>query len=174
MQFLHPFTGSSSNLTTPPLTDASETEDLGPTDPPRFTTGPMTQSEEQTQEDEINIQDFCCTYQPFEYIPMKKRPKTAAEIVAAPIIDLLKAATEKQKLDDNKQENPMLTFFTSLIPDTDLLTSENKRKFKLEVMTKLNNLIEQQQTCRNESYPPSYTSPISPSESLASTSAGTS
>jgi hypothetical protein len=67
-------------------------------------------------------------------------------MVAAPMIDFLKVATESRKLDANKTtENPMLSYFKGLLPDTDVLTDSRKRRFKLQVMEVLNKLIEEQE-----------------------------
>lgn len=49
-----------------------------------------------------------------EFIPHRKQRKTAAEIVAAPMAEFLKVATEKRKADET--EDPMLTFLKACCP----------------------------------------------------------
>lgn len=70
-----------------------------------------------------------------EFIPHKKQQKTAAEIVAATMAEYLKVATEKPKADE--LEDPMLTFFKSLLSDAKQLSNKRKRQFKTSVMAKL-------------------------------------
>lgn len=63
-----------------------------------------------------------------QFNPKKKQRKTVAEIVAQPMADYLKVVTQQRKTDDKSMENPMLTFFKSLLPDTDLLNAKRKRQ----------------------------------------------
>lgn len=85
-----------------------------------------------------------------EFIPHRKQRKTAAEIVAAPMAEFLKVATEKRKADET--EDPMLTFFKSLLPEAKHLSNERKRQFKTSVMATLFQLLDEEEL---EAVPPS-------------------
>lgn len=80
-----------------------------------------------------------------QFNPKKKQRKTVAEIVAQPMADYLKVVTQQRKTDDKSMENPMLTFFKSVLPDTDLLNAKRKRQFKIAVMDQLNRILDEQE-----------------------------
>lgn len=80
------------------------------------------------------------------FVPMKKKKKTAVELVAAPMAAYLKAATEQKKaMNENKEDDATLSFLKSLIPDINTLTSRRQRTFKASVMKTLHDLIDQQE-----------------------------
>uniref|UniRef100_A0A1B6E1F7 BESS domain-containing protein n=1 Tax=Clastoptera arizonana TaxID=38151 RepID=A0A1B6E1F7_9HEMI len=80
----------------------------------------------------------------------KKQRKTPVELVANPMAEYLKTIklnhnTNKHKLEELKKENEFLSFFKSLIPDAGKLSARRKREFKSSVMTKLHQLLEEQE-----------------------------
>lgn len=79
------------------------------------------------------------------YNPKKKQRQTPAELVANPMAEYLKTVTQKHKIQEVKGENEFLSFFKSLIPDAEKLTSRRKRNFKTSVMTKLHQLLDEQE-----------------------------
>lgn len=139
MEFLQPWAGSQRKMT------GSLSNPMQPS-----ATQPLAENMTQDSEAEITpanestIESDASKGCEVEFIPKKIKSKSAAEIVAAPMVDFLRAATEKKKSGDSNLENPMLTFFKSLVPDTDVLSPNRKRKFKAEVMATLNRMIDEQ------------------------------
>lgn len=88
-----------------------------------------------------------------EINPRKKKRKTAAEIVAEPMVAYLRTVTEMR---NKTEEDPTMSFFKSILPDVNKLIDRRKRSFKTSVMQTLNLLLDQQE--EEASRPPSTNS----------------
>jgi len=80
--------------------------------------------------------------QPVFKKPKKKEYKTASEKVAEPMIEFLKSRTNKPT---RVEDPPELLFFKSLIPDYNKLNEKNQRRFKNDLLTILNNYLDEQE-----------------------------
>lgn len=69
-----------------------------------------------------------------EINPRKKKPKTAAEVVAEPIAAYFKSLSKKPAT----EEHPMMSYFKGLMPEINKLSATSQRRFKMDVVEKLN------------------------------------
>lgn len=134
MEFLLPWTGPSRKMSS-----SLDKQNLNPdTAPP---TQETTTSDNLSYEDEINDEQSA---EVGNFYPKKKLKKTPAELLANPMAEYLKTIT-KHKLQEVKGDNEFLSFFKSLIPDAEKLSDRRKRKFKTSVMSKLHQLLDEQE-----------------------------
>lgn len=137
MSFLQPFVGSCRKVTS----------NLAPS-PDMVTANSQGSNEPSTNEDsEQGLDDSLEPSPPADQIqfnPKKKAKKSPAEIVAAPMAEYLKAATEQRKAAD-KKDSSMLTFFKSMLEDAEKLSERRQRNFKTAVMGKLFDLLDEQE-----------------------------
>uniref|UniRef100_A0A1B6DG67 MADF domain-containing protein n=1 Tax=Clastoptera arizonana TaxID=38151 RepID=A0A1B6DG67_9HEMI len=79
------------------------------------------------------------------YSLKKEQRKTPDEFMATTMPENLKTITNKHQPQDVTEENEFLSFFNILIPDAERLSTKRKRKFKTLVMSKLHQLLDEQE-----------------------------
>lgn len=68
--------------------------------------------------------------------------RRVSDLTTDHIIDLLKTRAPSKEVSPS---NPHINFFNSLIPDIERLSSRRQRKFKEQVMTLLNNFLDEEE-----------------------------
>lgn len=73
------------------------------------------------------------------------------------MVEYLKTVTKKRKAEEDKVDSAMLSFFKSLVLETEMLSPRRQRQFKSSVMFKLHSLLDEQdieQSCYTPSPAP--------------------
>ncbi|XP_068085103.1 uncharacterized protein [Anabrus simplex] len=85
----------------------------------------------------------------------EKHNLTPSDMVTTSMMDI----SRQVSLNDERkeQDNTQLLFFKSIIPDVEKLTAKNQRKFKIKVMSLLNDLLDEQEDASSRLQPsPAY------------------
>uniref|UniRef100_A0A1B6C497 MADF domain-containing protein n=2 Tax=Clastoptera arizonana TaxID=38151 RepID=A0A1B6C497_9HEMI len=137
MQFLMPWTGPCRKLTGNP-DKFYDPDTASPYTQETIIAGDLMM--EVNDEDDVNDEESGDVN---NYTPKKKQLKLPADHVTNRMTKYLKTITNKNELQEGEDE--FLSFFKSLIPDAVMLSARKKRNFKTSVMTKLHQLLDEQE-----------------------------